>query len=416
MTAAGLTAEKTWAAFSQTDKSFICAVPFGEGNYHTTEYAGKVIDFDVFKYRAKKEVRRSDDFARFGTATGIQAMVNSGRLVVEKEPTQDVRGVYKLTETDPEGLAVVFGVAAGGTKAVEHVKDLLVANGPDALDMYYVPRINPARVATDIAKMIHAKGGAFTINSACASGAQAVLEAYRMIKHGYANTVVAGGTESPLHPTVIWAFRKLGVLANFDKNLPPSEASRPFNTDPKGLVLAEGSAALVLERLSDVLNRQDNTNIIAEIAGGHYFADPEDELIPKVGNIAKLVGTALESAGVKPEEIDHSSNHAAGSKGDVRELEAQREIFGDRVATISFNAPKSRVGHPLGAAGAIESLITAKEVSTGLVTATANLTQPVLEGFHIVTTAEKRSIRNAIKISLGLDGQFCCLVFKKFEY
>lgn len=416
---AGNNIDEAWRNF-QTSKSFVSGVPMSLGNYQSMEVAGVVNGFDINKYGADRQVRRSDLFAHLGMAAGVEAMLNSGRLRIDSIPSFNNRASYQLIETDSQRLGVIAGIAAGGTRAIEKLsEDLMTGKAiglvdKKELDLASISKLNPARAATEVAKLIHAKAGAYSINSACASSAQAIYEAYKSVKSGELDVVVAMGAESAVHAVTYEGFKRLYVLASYEEfKDDPSKASRPLNQKPTGMVIGQSGGAMVLERLSDALDR--NAPILAEIAGGFFFTDPDNELAPTSANEVRLVGTALERSGVDKKMIGLVDLHSAGSKGDEIELLGLEALFGDFAENVAVNAKKSKIGHTMGAAGVTESVILVKEINSGIITPTANIENPYDTALQIPRSAIRRNLKTAVKISLGLDGQYCCLVFKKFE-
>lgn len=409
---AGNILSENWRNF-QTDISFISATTVGRDHYQSTQLAGMVRDFEPGLYAGRKQYRRSDFYAHFGMAAGIQAMQDSGLLITEVAPSPINEAVYRLPERfDLDGLGVIVGIAVGGSRAVERAMETMMLRHPDRIDPLTIPKLNPARVATDIAKMTGALNCAFTINSACASGTQAILEAYRKIKDGHADVMLAGGADSSTHAVAFYAFDQLKVLSHYeDFKQDPSKASRPLNQNPTGLVISEGAGMMVLERLDRALAR--DAKIYAEIAGGAFFTDPRDELVPTFENEVKLIRKILASSEMTPAMFQHANMHAAGSIGDSVEIAALEFIFGEQGHDFSITAPKSRIGHLMGGTG-VEAVIAVKEVAERIITPTANLNNPIETKLYIPTRAEERDIYGLLKLSLGLDGQFAGLAFRKF--
>lgn len=415
---AGNNLQETWRNFL-TSECFISSEALPIGDRRSLELAAVVSDFDVYRYGASRQVKRSDMFAHYGMAAGVEAMLQSGRLVVKQASKENLRAEYTLLQTevvktDPKRLGVIYGIAAGGTRQVQQVaEDLLRRLPSEDAEIYSIPMLNPARAATDTARMIGARAGAFSINSACASGAQAIWEAYLNVANGRWDVAVAGGAETAVHAVTFEAFRRMGVLLPYNPSQIPNLTETSYGTATNGIVIGNGAGALVLERASDAIARR--AHIFAEIVGGHFFTEPNAELDPTVNHIEELIGTALEYARVKPDEVDHANTHAAGSKrGDLRELEGYEKVLKERTRMVSITGLKSKIAHLMGAAGVIESIGAVKAIEEGIVPPTVNLRSRIPDGFHIVTLAERRHVGTVVKTSLGLDGQYGCLVFKKF--
>ncbi|MBI2011360.1 hypothetical protein HYS91_01195 [Candidatus Daviesbacteria bacterium] len=405
VTPAGNSAQATWEGFTHSNRSFITAMSVGRDNFHSMQLAGKVKDFDPYKYAGGKQLKRSDRYAQFAVAASVEAMLASGRLRMVTKPNRTTAAVYELIDIDPFRIGVDMGIAVGGSSAIDQGREDIMLKGPDRISPNTISLLNPSKAASDPALIIGALGGAMTHNSACVSGVSGIIELYKKIVRGDLDMGVGGGTESPLHPLAFYAFQKMGVLVSYEKfKDSPEEAVKSLDVDGEGFAMGEGVGVLALERYSLAVKRK--ARILGEIVGPAYFCDPRDVLDPTEKNVEILVEMILENSGLEPYEVDHHNLHAGASTGDGTELRGSRRVYKYQTEYISFHGPKSRIGHLMGGAGGAESVILVYAVATDTDPPTANLKNPREAGFYVPRRTGRRLIRAGIKTALGLDGQY----------
>ncbi|QOD94653.1 MULTISPECIES: beta-ketoacyl-[acyl-carrier-protein] synthase family protein [Microcella] len=288
----------------------------------------------------RQEIKRLDPSAQFALIAAREAWADAG--------TPDI---------DPERILVDYATGIGGLWTLLEAWDVLKEKGPRRVLPMTIPMLMPNAAAAAISMDLGARAGARTVVSACASGTEAIANAYEHLQLGLADVVVAGGTEAVVHPLPIAAFAAMQALSR--RNDDPAAASRPYDVDRDGFVLGEGAAALVLETKEHALAR--GARIYAELAGGSVTSDSFHITAPdpEGSGAARAVIAALEQAGATPSEVSHINAHATSTPvGDVAEYAALARVFGDRVGSIPVSATKASTGHLLGGTGALEAVFT----------------------------------------------------------
>ncbi|MBU1251226.1 MAG: beta-ketoacyl-[acyl-carrier-protein] synthase family protein [Actinobacteria bacterium] len=288
----------------------------------------------------RQEIKRLDPSAQFALIAAREAWADAG--------TPDV---------DPERILVDYATGIGGLWTLLEAWDVLKEKGPRRVLPMTIPMLMPNAAAAAISMGLGARAGARTVVSACASGTEAIANAYEHLQLGLADVVVAGGTEAVVHPLPIAAFAAMQALSR--RNDDPAVASRPYDVDRDGFVLGEGAAALVLETKEHALAR--GARIYAELAGGSVTSDSFHITAPdpEGSGAARAVIAALEQAGASPSDVSHINAHATSTPvGDVAEYAALARVFGERVGSIPVSATKASTGHLLGGTGALEAVFT----------------------------------------------------------
>lgn len=304
---------------------------------------------------AKVETRRLDPFAQYAMIASREAWQDAG--------TPDV---------EPERLAVAIGTGIGGVHSLLAQYDVLKEKGPRRVYPLTVPMLMPNAASGSVSLDLGARAGAHTTVSACASGAEAMGYAADMIREGRADVVVAGGAEAAIHALPLAGFASMQALST--RNDDPAHASRPYDTDRDGFVMGEGAAVIVLEKYEHAVAR--GARIYAEFASvgmsadAHHITAPE----PEGAGASRAMLEAVELAGLTPADIHHINAHATSTPvGDVAEVAAIRRAFGSAADSMPVTATKSMTGHLLGAAGALETLITIQSIYHRLIPATTNI-------------------------------------------
>ncbi len=357
----------------------------------------EVHGFDPAGYMDPKMADRTSRFTQFAIASAKMA-VSSARLDFAQEDSEKI-GVCIGNTLDIGGLIKDF--------------ERLKSRGPKRISPLFVAKISPHVAAVQVGLLFGAKGPNSNVDTACASGAEALATAYDTIKLGYADVMIAGGTESTITELTLAALWIVGALT-VEEN--PDNASRPFSLERSGFVFGEGAGLLVLESLEHAKKR--GAPIIAELAGVGRSFDAYDASAPNYAVEAVAMKNALNTAGVAPHEVDYINAHGTGTKlNDASETKAIKEVFGKHAYSIPVSSNKSMTGHIITAAGAIEAIASALTVTRGVIPPTINYLTPDPECDldYVPNTARKQDVRVCLSNSFGMGGQNCCMVIKRFE-
>jgi 3-oxoacyl-[acyl-carrier-protein] synthase II len=312
-----------------------------------------------------------------------------------------------------ERLGVIFASGIGGVTTLLNAYDVLREKGPRLVSPHTVPMLMPNGPAAAVGLELHARAGVHTPVSACASGAEAIANGMAMIREGRADVVVCGGTEAAIHPLPLAAFASMRAMST--RNDEPLRASRPYDKARDGFVMGEGAAAVVLESAEYAKSR--GATILGEFAGagitsdGYHIAAPD----PEGRGVIRALKMALDDAGVSPSDITHLNAHATSTPvGDIAEAKAIHQVFGAAAHSLVVTAPKSAFGHMLGAAGAIEAIVTMLSLRDGVVPATLNLEDRDDAIDLDVVTVDPRPLAAgpAVSNSFGFGGHNVVLVVK----
>ena len=370
--------------------------------FDTTNYKAKlgaqVKDFDPLAYMEKSETLRSDRFAQFALGAAVQAVEESG--VIGTLP--------------PERVAVYFGSGIGGLNTVTTEVEKLNNRGPHRVSPLCVPMMIANMAAGMIAIRYNCQGAALPAVTACASGSNAIGEALRVIRHGYADAVITGGAEASIVPVGVAGFINMKALSTAED---PDAASLPFDARRGGFVIGEGAAALVLEEYEHAKAR--GAKIYGEVCGygstcdAYHITAPH----PEAEGGARAMVQALEEAGYRAGESVYVNAHGTGTPlNDVGETLAIKKALGEENARKALiSSTKSMTGHMLGAAGAIEAIVCLKVLETGIVPPTINLREPDprCDLNYVPNTAVTADIDLCLSNSLGFGGHNACLAFRK---
>jgi len=323
-----------------------------------------------------------------------------------------------LTATERERACVMWGTGAGGIQTLERgYRDLFLKGRPRISPLSVVMGMNNA-AASQLALLLGLGGACFTYSVACASSAVAIGEAMRRVRWGECTVALAGGGEAALPYGTVKAWQSMQVLAEADDSGSAAGVCRPFDADRRGLVLGEGAAALVLEAREHALAR--GARIYAELAGAGSSCDHQHLSAPDAGGQLRALQAALQDAGASPDEVAYVNAHGtATAEGDPVEIDALRRLFGARAGAVAVSATKSLHGHLMGAAGALEALVTTLAVHTGHLPPTAHLSQldPACAGLdHVVGRGRRDTgLQLALSNSFAFGGSNQVLVFRRAE-
>jgi 3-oxoacyl-[acyl-carrier-protein] synthase II len=359
------------------------------------------IDTDLSNVLDKVAARRMDRSTQFAVIAAKQAVADAN----------------VLAEVDPIRLGVVFGTGIGGLSTVMQQMEILAERGPDRVNPLTVPMIMPNAAAALIELEIGAQAGAHAPVSACATSAEAIAWGTQMIRAGRADVVVVGGTEAVINRLAMAAFAAMRAMST--RNDDPATASRPYDLGRDGFVMSEGAGALVLERHEHAVAR--NANIYAEIAGfgmtsdAHHIAAPD----PEGAGAARAMLAAVSDAGASITDVLHLNAHATSTPlGDIAEAAAVKRAFGSHTDQIAVTAPKSSIGHTLGGAGVIESILTILSIINKQIPQTINITDfdpkveldVVRDSHRSITKSEILALNN----SFGFGGHNVCVAIRNY--
>ena len=403
VTALGNDVASSWAGLA-AGRSGVARIASFDPSRLTVQIAGEVKDLDASHILDRKEIRRTDRYIQFGLVAAREAMDQAGLPA-------------RLEGEEAERTGVILGTGLGGVGTLVDGISINALRGPDRISPFFIPMGIPNVGAGQIAISFGMTGPNFTTVSACATGGHAIGESYETIRRGDADTMIAGGTEAGIFEPLVGGFAAMRALST--RNDDPEGASRPFDKGRDGFVPGEGAGVLVLEDLDHA--RARGVPILAELISYGATADASHITLPAPGGIGavRAARRALEKAGVSADEIDHVNAHATSTpEGDKAELQSIRTIFGDRVGKVPITANKSMLGHTLGAAGAIEAIVTIQSIRESCVPPTINLTDPddAAEGLNLTpNTAQAHDIRTAMSNSFGFGGQNTTLILRRWE-
>ena len=366
-----------------------------------TRFAAEVRGFDPANYLEKKEARRMDRFAQFAAVAAGEALAQAG---------------INPQTMDPYRTAVIVGSGIGGIITLSQQYDVLKEKGPRRVTPFLIPMMLADMGAAQVSMVTGAMGPNFCAVSSCSSGADAIGNAWEMIRREDADVVIAGGSEAPLCPIAVAGFNSLHALSK--NNDEPQKASRPFDSRRDGFVMGEGAAILILESYESVESR--GVKPLAELVG--YAATSDAYHITEPGpeglSAAKAMKLALKKAGLKPEEIDYINAHGTSTPlNDLQETQAIKVAMGEEAHRVPISSTKSMTGHLLGAGGALEAAASVLAIRDGIIPPTINLEQPDPDCDLDYTPNEARPgrIRTAMSNSFGFGGHNSVLIFSAVE-
>lgn len=402
ITALSESADQLFSALCE-GKSGISKIEAFDASHYPVRFGGEIKDFDITKYLDQRESKRMDRFTQLAVAAAIQAVEDS-RLDMSKE--------------DPYRAGSIVGSGIGGIKEIEEQHIKLLSRTPPKVSPFCVPRLMGNAASGNIAIRFGLQGPNIGIVSACASGNHAIGEAFCNILAGRSDVMVTGGTEAALTPIGLASFCSAKSLSL--RNEDPQAASRPFDKDRDGFVLAEGAGMLVLEDLAHA--RKRDARIYAELVG--YGATDDAYHItaptPDGAGAAKAMQLALKDGQILPEQVDYINAHGTGTVlNDVAESIAIRTVFGDHAYKLAVSSTKSCLGHSLGATGAIELIVCIKAINKSIIPPTINLENQDpecgLKINYVPLKAQERKVGVAISNSLGFGGHNACLAVSALE-
>ncbi|MBT9612500.1 MAG: beta-ketoacyl-ACP synthase II [Burkholderiales bacterium] len=394
----GNSVDEAWANIV-AGKSGITRITKFDASGFASQIAGEVRGFDVAQYLSPKEARRMDIFIHYGIAAGVQAIKDAG---LEAKPQ------------DAERIGINIGSGIGGLPFIEDTHKEYLANGPRRISPFFIPASIINMISGNLSIMYGFQGPNLACVSACATGNHSIGESARLIEHGDADVMIAGGSESCVCPLAIGGFASAKALST--RNDDPATASRPWDTGRDGFVLGEGAGVVVLEEYERA--RARGAKIYCELAGYGMSSDAYHMTAPLEdgSGAARAIRNAMQSAQLRVEDIQYINAHGTSTPlGDIAETKAVKLFFGEHAQKLAVSSTKSMTGHLLGAAGGIEAVFTVLAIRDQIAPPTANLADqdPACDLDYVPNTARKMNIDAALSNSFGFGGTNATLVFKK---
>jgi 3-oxoacyl-[acyl-carrier-protein] synthase II len=400
VTPLGTGVEKNWQALME-GRSGIGPVSRFNVDDFPTRIAGEVKDFNPEDFIEKKEIKKMDLFIQYAVAAAQMAMDES-RL--------------PITPENEDMVGVIVGVGIAGLSSIEEYHKLFLESRLKKVSPFFIPKLIANLAPGQISIRYGAKGINYTPTSACSSGAHAIGEAFRLIRLGEQDAMIAGGAEAALTPLGLGGF--IAMKAVSSKNDEPEKASRPFDRNRDGFVMAEGAGVLVLEELEHA--RKRGAKIYAEVVGYGANADAYHMTAPSPEGEGAVpcIRLALRSGGIDPLEVDYINAHGTSTPyNDATETQAIKRVFGEHAARLAVSSTKSMTGHLLGAAGGVEGVFSALALHYQCMPPTINYEEPDPEcDLDYVPNAPRRAeIRVALSNSFGFGGTNVCLAFRRWS-
>ena len=401
VTPVGIGLEQTWSALL-AGRSGAAPVTLFDTSEFATTFACEVKEFDPTRWLDKRLAKTVDRFVQFALVAATLAREDAG---------------LEFDEAEAERVGVFVGAGLGGVLTIEQTHTNLLEKGPRrGISPYFVPQIIINLAAGQIAIRFGAKGPNLSQVSACSSSGHSIGDAYRCIQRGDADVMFAGGSEATVSPLGIGGFNAMKALST--RNDDPQRASRPFDAERDGFVVAEGSGIVILEELARA--RRRGARIYAELRGYGLNSDAYHITAPSPGGegAQRCIRMALRGAGIDPSEVDYINAHGTSTKiNDAVETAAVKAVFGDHARKLAISSTKSMTGHMLGAAGGVETAITAQAMHRGVVPPTINYTTPDPECDLDCVPNQPREmqVKVAMSNSFGFGGTNACLVLSRYD-
>lgn len=396
MSPVGINLSQSWNNLIQGQSGIDKITAFDAANFEA-KIAGEVKGFNPDDYIAKKEQKKMDRFIQFSLGATKMALEHAQLQAKDEEKNR---------------IGVLIGVGMGGLGYIEAQHDILRDRGPSRISPFFIPAVISNMAAGQVSMAHGFRGPNYCVTSACASGAHAIGEAAEFIRNGRCDVMIAGGAEAVVTPMAIGGFAAMRALSTRNDN--PQAASRPWDRDRDGFVLAEGVGILVLEDYEYASQR--GATIYAELCGYGASSDAYHMTSPAPGGAgaAAAMEACLKDAQVRPEQVGYINAHGTSTPaGDELETEAVKRVFGDHAKKLWISSTKSMTGHTLGAAGAVESVISVQTIATGIIPPTINLDNPSedCDLDYVPKTAREKKLDYVLNNSFGFGGTNCSVLF-----
>jgi 3-oxoacyl-[acyl-carrier-protein] synthase II len=401
VTPLGTGVQKNWEALLAGRSGIRKIDRFPNIDAFASRIAGQVPDFRAEDFIEAKEIKKMDLFIQYSVAAASMAMEDSA---------------LRIDPPEAEGVGVIIGVGLCGIDTIEATERAYLDGGPRKISPFFIPKVISNLAPGQIAIRHGAKGVNWTPTSACASGNHAIGEAFHLIRRGIQDAMIAGGAESAITPLGVGGFAAMKALST--RNDEPERASRPFDKERDGFIIAEGSGVLILEERERAIKR--GAKIYAEVIGyaangdAHHMTAPA----PEGEGAARCMRLALKDAGLAPSDIDYINAHGTSTEyNDANETQAIKKVFGEHAFKVAVSSTKSMTGHLLGAAGAIEGVFSVLSLRHGIMPPTINYEypDPDCDLDYVPNQARKADIRVALSNSFGFGGTNACVIFRRAE-
>ncbi len=402
LTPIGNTLDEYWEGLV-AGKSGAAPITYFDTEKFKTKFACELKNFNVLDFLDRKEARKLDRFTQYA-------------IVASEEAIADANFDDSL---DKYRVGVIWGAGIGGLETFQNeVLNFASGDGTPRFNPFFIPKMIADIAPGNISIRNGYMGPNYTTVSACASSANAIIDALNYIRLGHCDVIVTGGSEAAVTIAGVGGFNAMHALST--RNDDPQSASRPFDAERDGFVLGEGAGALILEEYEHAKAR--GAKIYAEVIGGGLSSDAYHMTAPHPEGIGviKVMENCLRDAGIKPEDVDAINTHGTSTPlGDVAELKAISQVFGDHAKNININSTKSMTGHLLGAAGAIEAIASIMSIQKGIVPPTinhANVDSNIDPSLNLtLNKPQERDVKIAMSNTFGFGGHNACVVLKKYE-
>jgi 3-oxoacyl-[acyl-carrier-protein] synthase II len=366
------------------------------------KFAAEVKGFDPLQFMDRKEAKRADIYTQYAVAAALQAMQDAG--------------LADGASYDPDRLGVILGSGIGGLKSFEEQHDVYRERGPSKISPFFIPMFIADIAAGIVSMRFNAKGPNYATVSACATSAHAIGDAFRAIQYGDADAMITGGSEATVTPMAMAGFANMKALS--ERNDSPATASRPFDATRDGFVMGEGAGVVILEEFEHA--RRRGATIHAEIVGygatgdAYHLTAPA----PEGEGAQRAMKRALADAKLTPADVEYINAHGTSTPAnDLNETKAIKAVFGEHATRVNVSSTKSCTGHMLGAAGAVEFIVSSLAVREGVVPPTINYqnADPELDLNYTPNAAQRRELRTALSNSFGFGGHNVTLAVRRFE-
>ncbi len=396
VTPLGLNVERYWQGLVNGESAIGLITKFDTTKYHV-KVAGEIKGFDPLEYMDIKRVDRTAICTQYGIAATKMALASAG---------------LNMAKEKPERVGVVIATTGAMDLLIDQ-GEIIKNRGPKRMDPLLISKVSPSMVSAIIGLEFGLKGPNSSLNSACASGNDALGTALNLLRRGHADVIAAGGADSQVNPLAIAITGLVGALS---RQSDPQKACRPFDLNRDGMVYGEGSSILILETLEHA--QQRGAPILAEFAGAGWSFDAFNETAPDPVQQAEAMKMALRDADVSPSDIDYVNAHGTSTKyNDAAETKALKMLLGDRAYKVPISSVKSMIGHLACAAGAVEAVAAVMTVKEDIIPPTINYEtpDPDCDLDYVPNAARRQKVNVCLSNAFGMGGQNCCIVLKKFS-
>jgi 3-oxoacyl-[acyl-carrier-protein] synthase II len=399
ITPLGCGIQQTWEGICKGTSGIDRITSFDASEF-PVQIAAEVKDFDPEDFIERKEIKKMDVFIQYALGAGTMA-VEDARLTIN--------------EDNADRIGVIVGAGIGGINTIERYHSVLLENGHRRISPFFIPMLITNLAAGQISMRFGARGPNSCVTTACAAGTHAIGDAFKIIQRGDAEAMIAGGSESAITPLTIAGFANMKALSS--RNEAPQKASRPFDLERDGFVIAEGAGILVLEELQAALKRR--ARIYAEVVGYGMTADAYHMTAPdpEGRGVINCMRMALRDAGILPQGVDYINAHGTSTPyNDKHETMAIKQVFAAHAYKVAVSSTKSMTGHLLGAAGGVEAAFCALALLEGIIPPTVNheTPDPECDLDYVPNHARPADVNIALSNSFGFGGTNACIVLKKY--